>query len=159
MIPEIKNILYATDLSDNAVHAFSYAAAVANRFGARISIVHVLEELSHNSSGLALQMLGEDKWKTIQEQNIQEIRDTIAERLDAFCSRMSTELKECPFIVNRVIVERGVPFETILRLAEESNSDLIVMGSHGHSDIAGLFLGSVTHKVLNTIYCPVLVVP
>jgi len=44
-------------------------------------------------------------------------------------------------------------------LAKSKEFDLIVMGSHGHSDIAGLFLGSVTHKVLNTIYCPVLVVP
>ena len=44
-------------------------------------------------------------------------------------------------------------------MVEGQGYDLIVMGSHGHSDISGLFLGSVTHKVLNTIYCPVLVVP
>jgi len=44
-------------------------------------------------------------------------------------------------------------------LAKSKQYDLIIMGSHGHSDIAGLFLGSVTHKVLNTIYCPVLIVP
>lgn len=43
-------------------------------------------------------------------------------------------------------------------MAKTGDFDLIVMGSHGHSDIAGLFLGSVTHKVLNKVYCPVLIV-
>ncbi len=53
----------------------------------------------------------------------------------------------------------GSPGTMLSNLAKSKEYDLIVMGSHGHSDIAGLFLGSVTHKVLNTIYCPILVVP
>ena len=53
----------------------------------------------------------------------------------------------------------GAPGVMLSNLAKSREYDLIVMGSHGHSDISGLFLGSVTHKVLNTIYCPVLVVP
>jgi nucleotide-binding universal stress UspA family protein len=53
----------------------------------------------------------------------------------------------------------GPPGHVLANQAKSKDYDLIIMGSHGHSDIAGLFLGSVTHKVLNTIYCPVLVVP
>jgi len=53
----------------------------------------------------------------------------------------------------------GSPGTMLSNLATSKEFDLIILGSHGHSDIAGLFLGSVTHKVLNTIYCPVLVVP
>jgi nucleotide-binding universal stress UspA family protein len=53
----------------------------------------------------------------------------------------------------------GSPGYVLTNLAKSKQYDLIIMGSHGHSEIAGLFLGSVTHKVLNTIYCPVLVVP
>ncbi|MGI9537153.1 MAG: universal stress protein [Desulfocapsaceae bacterium] len=53
----------------------------------------------------------------------------------------------------------GAPGTMLSNLAKSKEFDLIIMGSHGHSDIAGLFLGSVTHKVLNTIYCPILVVP
>jgi nucleotide-binding universal stress UspA family protein len=56
-------------------------------------------------------------------------------------------------------VAQGAPGKILSNLAKTKDYDLIIMGSHGHSDIAGLFLGSVTHKVLNTIYCPVLVVP
>jgi nucleotide-binding universal stress UspA family protein len=53
----------------------------------------------------------------------------------------------------------GAPGTVLTELAKSGEYDLIVMGSHGHSEISGLFLGSVTHKVLNTIYCPVMVVP
>ena len=158
MMPEIKKILYATDLSDNAVHAFSYAAAIANRFEANISIVHVLEEPSRNFNGLIVQMLGEDKWEEVRTQNIQKVRDTIAGRLDAFCGRMADELKECPFIVDRVIVEQGVPFETILRLAGESNSDLIVMGSHGHGIVADAMIGSTARRVVRRSTLPVMTI-
>lgn len=158
MIPEIKNILYATDLSDNAVHAFSYAAAIANRFGAKICIVHVLEELSQNSNALVAQMLGEDKWAAVRTQNIQKVRDTIAERLDAFCGQMAAEFKACPFIVDRVIVERGVPVETILHVAEKANSDLIVMGSHGHGIVADTMMGSTARRVVRRSALPVMTI-
>ena len=53
----------------------------------------------------------------------------------------------------------GAPGYVLTKMAKSGDYDLIIMGSHGHSDIAGLFLGSVTHKVLNTIYCPVMIVP
>jgi nucleotide-binding universal stress UspA family protein len=41
---QIKKILYATDLSETAVHAFSYAVSLANMYGAGITILHVLAE-------------------------------------------------------------------------------------------------------------------
>jgi nucleotide-binding universal stress UspA family protein len=53
----------------------------------------------------------------------------------------------------------GSPGKVLTNLAKTKEFDLIIMGSHGHSDVSGLFLGSVTHKVLNTIHCPVMVVP
>jgi len=46
MIPEIKKILYATDLSEGARRAFGYAASIANRFGAGVTTLHVIEDTS-----------------------------------------------------------------------------------------------------------------
>ncbi len=46
MLPDIKRILYATDLSENARHAFGYAASLANRYGAKIIVLHVIEDFS-----------------------------------------------------------------------------------------------------------------
>ena len=46
MLPNIKMILYATDLSESARHAFGYAASLADRYGAKIVILHVIEDFS-----------------------------------------------------------------------------------------------------------------
>ena len=156
MIPELNTILYATDLSDNAVHAFSYAAALANRFGAKISILHVIEALPPSSNFLISQMLGEDKWQSIQEENVQKVRDTIAERLQAFCDRMAVELEACPFMVAETLVRQGDPAETILRLAEKTKADLIVMGTHGHGLVADATPGRTARRVVRRSKLPVL---
>lgn len=62
MIPEIKKILYATDLSENARYAFRYAIGIANRYDAKISIIHVLEELPPGSKSFVSHVVGENMW-------------------------------------------------------------------------------------------------
>ena len=49
MVPEIKKILFPTNLSRSARHAFEYAVSIANRYGATITLLHVMEEVSHSS--------------------------------------------------------------------------------------------------------------
>jgi nucleotide-binding universal stress UspA family protein len=44
MLPQIKNILYATDLSENARYAYKYAASLAQQYEARVTILHVIEK-------------------------------------------------------------------------------------------------------------------
>ena len=51
MVPEIKKILFTTNLSPNSRHAFDYAVSVANRYGAVITVLHVMEEVSHAQHG------------------------------------------------------------------------------------------------------------
>ena len=46
MLPQLKTILYATDLSENARYAYTYAASIAQQYGARITILHVIEKLT-----------------------------------------------------------------------------------------------------------------
>ncbi|OAT80433.1 universal stress protein [Desulfotomaculum copahuensis] len=55
-------------------------------------------------------------------------------------------------------VERGDSGKAICRLAEEKGFDLVIMGSRGHGDLANVFLGSVSHKVLHTCRLPVMIV-
>ncbi len=62
MIPEIKKILYATDLSENARHAFGYAVSLANRYGGGIIVLHVVEELSSFARSMVEEILGEKRW-------------------------------------------------------------------------------------------------
>ena len=62
MIPKIKNILYTTDLSENARYAYGYAASLAHRYDALITILHVLEIRKGYTYDLS-NYLGADKWR------------------------------------------------------------------------------------------------
>jgi nucleotide-binding universal stress UspA family protein len=158
MIPEIKKILYATDLSPNAVHAFAYAASLANRYDAGITVLHVLEELSASSNIQLAEMLGREKLEELQQQKRQSVKDTIARRLETFCSEMEAELAECPFLVQDSVVRRGNPAEQILQEARERESDLIVMGTHGQGPLADMVMGSTARRVARLSTIPVMTV-
>ena len=67
MIPSIRNILFATDLSKSARHAFLYAVSLANRFEASITLLHVMEEVSHSADSLLRDFLGEERWQNLNE--------------------------------------------------------------------------------------------
>jgi nucleotide-binding universal stress UspA family protein len=55
-------------------------------------------------------------------------------------------------------IETGIPFREILRVADEENVSVIVVGSHGKSNLADMFLGSVSEKIIRSSKKPVLVV-
>ncbi|MHC1605397.1 MAG: universal stress protein, partial [Candidatus Methanofastidiosia archaeon] len=55
-------------------------------------------------------------------------------------------------------IERGLPFKEILRVEEEEDVSLIVIGSHGKSNMKEMLLGSVSEKVVRKAKKPVLVV-
>ena len=60
--------------------------------------------------------------------------------------------------VRQQLVVEGDPAAEILRFADESGADLIVMGSHGRTGVLRILMGSVSHKVLDQAKCPVLIV-
>ena len=157
MIPEINKILYTTDLSKNARYAFSYAASLANRYGAGITILHVLEDIP-SSDSLVINIIGEKKWNELRKTNEQKVLETIRERLEKFCADVSAELPSCPFITDEIIVKIGNPVDEILLQAETSDCDMVVMGAHGHGIIADAMMGSTSRRVLRRCKKPVLVV-
>ena len=158
MIPQIKQILYATDLSQNARFAFGYAATLANSLGAQITILHVLEEISSSASVRLASMLGEDRWKELQGRNEQEVLDTIKARLEKFCDDMKDELVSCPFVVKGVLVRQGDPAAVVLDESGTGTYDLIVMGTHGQGLLAQAMVGSTARRVVRMSTTPVMVI-
>ncbi len=158
MIPEIKKILYTTDLSKNARHAFGYAMGLANRYGAGITILHVLEDMSPYADSLVINILGKDKWEELRKSNTQGLLDSIKERLKDFCDETSRELPECPFITDDILVKVGIPTDVILKEANKSEYDLVIMGAHGHGILSGAMMGSTSRRVLRRCKKPVLVI-
>lgn len=158
MIPNIKKILYATDLSENARYAFGYAASIANRYGAGLTILHVMEDLSPDARSRVTNILGEERWEELKKRNEQQVLDKIKKRLEKFCEDVTKEFPECPFITEDIIAQIGHPVEEILFQVENKNFDMVVMGSHGYGVLADVMMGGTTRRVLRQCNIPVLVV-
>ncbi len=163
---QINKILYATDLSESAVHAFSYAVSLANMYGAGITILHVLAEFPGEE--FIANMISTDTWEEIKNRHYSEARDqligkkrdhvAIKEVLEAFSEKAKADAEDQNFVTDKVLIKNGTPAEVIVETAKELNCDLIVMGTHGHSVIADLLVGNTAKWVIKHSPIPVLVI-
>jgi nucleotide-binding universal stress UspA family protein len=167
MIPKIKRILYATDLSRNSAYAFRYAINSANHHGADIHILHVLDVRVFpvprpGGEGAGTLIEGPrylERFAKFQVEQVAATREKIRNRLGAICRK---ELQGNEALLRRVVsieVTEGDPAAMILQKADELEADLVVMGSHGKGILAHTFLGSVAQKVLQRISIPALTIP
>lgn len=146
----IKRILVALDGSEHSFKALDLASDVAQKFGADLTLLHVVT--SRALPAPLREFLGKEhlhgppKWA--QEQLVGENIVRAAE--EKARARGAT--------VGQVIIEDGDPSKVIVEVAERINADLLVMGSRGLSDLEGLILGSVAHKVSHLSHCTVVTV-
>ncbi len=159
MIPKYKTILYATDLTPNAAHAFRHAVGIARCHQARIFILHVLPEIEPAVLNYVSTVMGEDRLADMELAHKAEVQDEIRKRLHEFAK---ADLADRPEDVERIAgieVHHGNPAGEILKAADRLNVDLIVLGNHGKGKLKYAFLGSVADKVLRKALRPVVVVP
>lgn len=158
MIPQIKKILYATDLSKNSYYAFFYATDMANRCNASIVILHAVEPFRHmyDDSGVGIEERVKESKKREQEMNLEEIK----KRIQEVCKTTETQLgKACVTLVSKILVPVGHPVEEILKTADDEGCDVIILGTHGKGFLRQTFLGSVAGSVLERSRKPVFVIP
>lgn len=165
---DVKKILYATDLSENARHAFAYALNLANLYGAGIVLLHVLPEVPGFVDEHIIGYISGERWQSIKDQHFTEARDALIGKrrgggavkavLDRFCEK-ARDPGPNSGTADEVVVEKGNPVEQILRQADEKNCDLIVMGTHGIGSLADAMIGSTARRVLRRSKKPVLVIP
>jgi nucleotide-binding universal stress UspA family protein len=154
MIPKIKKILYATDLSKNSSYAFLYVIDVAKKYDARIVILHAVEPIPAYAEVYAT-MTEEFKKKQHEE-----IIESMKEQLQGFCKKAEAEIgPPCVSLVSKILVPVGHPPEEILNAANEEGCDVIVLGTHGKGFLAHTFLGSVSSAVLHRARKPVFIIP
>jgi len=158
MVPNIHKILYATDLSENARYAFGYALALAQRFNAQITVLHVVEELSPTALLIVGDIIGEKRWSALKDEKESQVIDELRTRLEEFCESFAAEVPECPRLVEQTVVTTGHPVDRILDYAEKTAADVIVMGSRGQGMLAEVVIGSTSRRVLRRGKVPVLVV-
>ena len=159
MIPEIKKILYATDLTKNSTYAFYFAIDLARKHEAKIIILHCIDPISPSiySEGIT-----EDVFKLIPRIKEQEKkRDTaeIKELLQQFCQNMESQIgPPCVDFVSEIIFKDGHPVEEILNTADSKECDVIVLGTHGKGWLKHTFLGGVASSVLGRTRKPVFII-
>jgi nucleotide-binding universal stress UspA family protein len=165
---DVKKILYATDLSENARYAFAYAVSLADLYNAAITIIHVLPEVPALLDQSVIGYISAERWEEIKSQQLDEAKEAligkkrehqaIKEALHQFSEDVKQQQKGAGFTTDEIIVERGNPVEEIIRNAEERNCDLVVMGTHGQGTLADVMLGSTARRVIRRSKTPVLVV-
>ncbi len=158
MIPEIKKILYATDMSENARFAFGYAVSLANRYDAKIVVLHVIEDVSSQMNAQVADLLGAEKWQELQRIRKKEVVETLVKKLEAFCSETAAADNACPFTMPDIKVRKGHSVEEIIAESIASDYDIIVMGTHGHGILAGAMMGSTAMRVVRRSHVPVMVI-
>lgn len=139
----IKRILVPTDFSEHGTKALSYAAVLADQFGAAVELIHILEPVPPGA------MLG---YTSLQELNAS-LRKDAEEKLE----QLDSIWHDYAFPVKRTVTE-GQPFVEIVKHAQDNKCDLIVIGTHGHGAITHMLLGSVAENVVRSAPCPVLTV-
>jgi nucleotide-binding universal stress UspA family protein len=159
MIPTIKKILYATDLSPNSAYAFRYAINSAIKHGANIIILHVFEKISVATEAQLGVYLEEDLRKKLYDDRRESAIERIKKRLQFLSEKELEDNAESVNRVESIEVAEGFPAEEILSKADELNCDAIIMGTHGKGIIQHAFLGSTAKRVLRRTRKPVFIIP
>ena len=129
----IERILVGVDGSEDSRRALEWAAELAAPLGAEVVAVHALGLLEHLEAGADLVSVFEERW----------------------CA----PLAEHPEVRARRVVEDGPPAMVLLRLADQEEADLVVVGSRGVGGFDELLLGSTSTQVTHHARVPVTVIP
>jgi nucleotide-binding universal stress UspA family protein len=146
---DFKAILVATDFSECSGAAFRMAKNLAQRFEAKIVLLHVIKQ--------AVVVKVAEHLNLEPESLLPKFREEAQRQLDGFLDKHGRGDLE---VISMVSV--GIPFQEIAVIARDLAADLIVIGGYGRSGrgpIEEVFFGSTAEKVVRLLPCPVLCVP
>ena len=135
-----EHVLFATDFSETADHAFTYVEKAAADGAQLITLLHV-QDKTRIEKHLEHRL---EEFNEIDRERLEKMKAAILEK-----SKAQVDIEIC----------YGTPFDEITRLIRERGVQLVVMGSQGRGFVTELFLGSVSHNVARQSDAPVLLVP
>ena len=140
----LKTILATTDFSGESLTGVRYAMNLAEKLGANVALLHVVEPVSRLSGMESVVLARGDS----------EVLALARAQLAALAKREG----KADVIVTPT-VRTGKPFHEITAAARKHAADLIVIATHGHTGLNHLLLGSTAERVVRHAACPVLTVP
>lgn len=142
---QVKTILVPCDFSAYAEQAYTWAIGLAEKWGAKIILVHAAQLFTSLGYPESVYLLDLQKME-------EEILADAEKRLQEFVAKQGSRA-----VTVEARAVTGDPFWEICQTAEKEPADLIVMGSHGRTGLAHVLLGSVAERVVRHAPCPVLV--
>lgn len=140
---QIDHVLVPIDFSPLSRFALGHALSLADRFGARLTLLHVVE------SSKALSVAFPDETAEIEKDHFDQSHRILAALVDG------EDRKDLEF---ETLVKSGDIKDQILTTIREEGVDLVVMGTHGRGLLARSIIGSVAHDVLRSVEIPALTV-
>ena len=142
---QFRHILAPTDFSEYSKKAIASALELAKTFGARLTILHVVELPPYPIEGFVPSSVSSSFIEDLERQATQDLAQVVP------------EAETSGVAVTRVIVV-GTPYQKILDTAEAEQVDLIVMATAGRTGFSHLVMGSIAERVVRTATCPVLTI-
>jgi nucleotide-binding universal stress UspA family protein len=141
---KVKKIMVAVDFSEFSAKITDHAGRLAEDLGSELIFVNVINQRD-------IDMVNQI---TIHTDKIS-LKDYINGLIDDRTEQMQRLLKEtnCTRIPNRFLIKKGVPFAELIETAKAEKVDMVVMGTKGRSNIAGILFGSQAEKMFR--HCPV----
>lgn len=139
---KLQNICVAVDFSDTSAAALSYAKALADAFGAKLHLLHVLVNWVPDGDF------------PVSPQFYVGLEESARKQLDA----LLTDDERTKYQAKLSLISGLSEFVEIVRYARDNKIDLLVLGTHGRGAIAHMLMGSVAEKVVRKAPCPVLTV-
>ncbi|ABC78096.1 universal stress protein [Syntrophus aciditrophicus] len=140
-----ERILYPTDFSDVSKKAMGYVKQLKDAGAKEVTVLHVIDERSLTGSVHEVFI------------DFMAVENELRKIADEECGKLVAQFLE-KGLNAKFRIEKGIPFLEILKVSKEEKSSIIVIGSHGKSNIEEMLLGSVSEAVIRKADQPVLVV-
>ncbi|KUO41739.1 MAG: hypothetical protein APZ16_03825 [Candidatus Hadarchaeum yellowstonense] len=143
-------MLVPIDGSRSSFQSEEVAADIADKFGSRVTILHVVPQVIRNLPSEFVQQVSDSIRKEMEDWSLERGKLALEEAKKLFVGKKAR--------INTMLVKFANPAETILKVAEEKGSDIIVIGNRGTGEIEEFSLGSIAEKVSKHAKCSVLIV-
>ena len=137
----LRSLLVPVDFSEESKKALRYATSLARQYGAKITLINVVERTGFPDFAYYPLTMENDK-----------VMKSARAQLELLCQREAID----PILLEKTLVRQGVPFHEITEAARTLKIDLIVIATHGYTGWKHALMGSTAERVVRHAPCPVL---